>query len=247
MLERYQRLLGGYRIGNTDLAELPAPGHANRIYSKLEYQNVSGSHYDRVYRVLLEDLESRGVIRPGVTTLLETTSGNAGISCAFMARELGYRCMIFLPASLPENRKRAVAAYGAEVREVGGDNYVADARNAMQAFINEHHERVDGLRVFYSPNHSQQELSCDAVALIATEAVQEVLNRFTCFIGAAGNGTTPKWFRRALRQHNPAIRLLTGPGRGARGLPAAAPSSAGPLVHGRTGCWVLRGTWTSRT
>lgn len=206
--EQYKRLVRDFRIGNTDLVELPAPGLNNKIFAKLEYQNVSGSHYDRVYTVLLNDLELRREIKPGITTLVETTSGNAGVSCAFMAQQLGYSCIIYLPASLPENRKKLAAQYGAEVRAVEGTEYVAGASEAMGVFVKSQHERVDGFRVFKSPNHSIEPISCTAVEPVVTEALQAVPEGFTCFIGAAGNGTTLKGMGPILRNHNPRVKLF---------------------------------------
>src|SRR5688572_25094453 len=77
------------KVGNTNLykirhIEVP---NGNKIFAKEEYQNPTGSHYDRVYPYLLYEAEKRGVISPSTTTIVENSSGNAGASAAWACRE----------------------------------------------------------------------------------------------------------------------------------------------------------------
>lgn len=209
LLAPYDKIASEFRIGGTDLVELPAPGNHNRIFAKLEYQNETGSHYDRVYLSLLSELERQGKISPDVSTLVETTSGNAGISCAFIAQQRGYRCIIFTPAGLRARCVELMQQYGADVKEVIGDQYVADARDAMRLFLNEHvSEKVGRMRCFYTPNHSQVEASCDALEPVANEAIAQAGQPFDCFIGAAGNGCTLKGIGRVLKRSKPTMKVL---------------------------------------
>lgn len=209
LLAPYEKIASEFRIGGTDLVELPAPGNHNRIFAKLEYQNHTGSHYDRVYLWLLNELEGQGKISPETSTLVETTSGNAGISCAFIAQQRGYRCVIFTPAGLRPRCVKLMRQYGAEVKEVTGNQYVADARDSMRLFLTEHvSEKVGKMRCYYAPNHSQVEASCDSLEAIATEAIAKAGQPFNCFIGAAGNGCTLKGIGRVLKRSNPAMKVL---------------------------------------
>ncbi len=204
----YDDIARGHVIGNTDLVDLPAPGAQNHIFAKVEYQNHTGSHYDRVYLWLLNDLEQQGKIHPNHTTLVETTSGNAGISCAFIAQERGYQCVVFTPKGARPRCNELMRSFGADVREVPGDNYIAAARDGMADFLKENiRERSGGYRKYYSPNHSQVDISCEALALIATEAVGQAGHSFDCFIGGAGNGSTLRGIGEALKKDNPAIRM----------------------------------------
>lgn len=221
----YQEIVDSCRIGNTDLVEIPAPGAGNRIFAKLEYQNHTGSHYDRVYPWLLDQLEQEGRIDPAHAVLVETTSGNAGISCAFVAQRRGYKTIIFTPAGARPRCNELMRGYGADVREAAGDDYIADARDAMVTFLREHiHERSGGFRKYYSPNHSKKEISCAALAPIVTEALAQAGGSFDCFIGAAGNGSTLRGMGEALCRDNLKIRLF--------GFDPAAAPTAYQIKHG---------------
>lgn len=199
-----------HMIGNTPIIGLPAPGHQNRIFAKLEYQNLTGSHYDRVYRRLLLDLEGQGKIVPGKTVIVETTSGNAGISCAALARIAGYQCLIFCPGGLPVSRIGEIRRRGATVSVTPRESYIQGAAEKMREFLVAHKpKRINGQRRFFTPNHSQVESSCDALEAIATEALAQArVPHFDCFVGAAGNGSTLKGIGRALKRANAAMRII---------------------------------------
>ncbi|TAK05384.1 pyridoxal-phosphate dependent enzyme [Patescibacteria group bacterium] len=224
--EPYQEIVDSCRIGSTDLVEFPAPGSRNRIFAKLEYQNHTGSHYDRVYPWLLDQLEREGKIHPAHSILVETTSGNAGISCGFVAQRRGYRTIIFTPAGARPRCNQLMRGYGVDVREVSGADYVADARDAMVTLLREHVDaRSGGFRMYYSPNHSQLEISCKALVPIVTEALAQAGGSFDCFIGAAGNGSTLRGMGDALRRDNPKIRMF--------GFDPAAAPNAYQIKYGR--------------
>ena len=95
------------RIGNTPILKLSLHlPYGNRIFVKEEFRNPTGSHYDRVYIHLLKEIEKEGKIVPGVTPLIETSSGNAGSSFAWLCRELGYQAEVIVPEGL--DRKSVV-------------------------------------------------------------------------------------------------------------------------------------------
>ena len=99
-------------IGNTPLVELtrlsPKPGV--RLYAKLEGQNPTGSIKDRVAKAMLDEIE----LEPG-RELLEPTSGNTGISLAFVAKRRGYPLTCVMPANATEERRRLLRLYGATI------------------------------------------------------------------------------------------------------------------------------------
>lgn len=208
-LDPYEKIASEFRIGRTDLVELPAPGTQNHIFAKLEYQNETGSHYDRVYLWLLNEWEKQSKISPDISTLVETTSGNAGISCAFIAQQRGYRCVIFTPAGVRPKCVELMKHYGAVVFEVWGDQYMASARDMMRQFLTKHvSEKVGKMRRYFTPNHSQVEASCDALEPVANEAIAQAGQPFDCFVGAAGNGCTLKGIGRVLKRSKPPMKIF---------------------------------------
>jgi cysteine synthase A len=102
-------------IGNTPLVEIPrfARGAA-RIFAKLEWLNPGGSVKDRVALAMIEDAESRGLLRAG-GTIVEPTSGNTGVALAMLAAVRGYRCVVVMPEGYGEVKARLMEAFGAEV------------------------------------------------------------------------------------------------------------------------------------
>jgi [CysO sulfur-carrier protein]-thiocarboxylate-dependent cysteine synthase len=103
-------------IGETPLVELPrlAPHEGVRLYAKLEGQNPTGSIKDRVARAMIEAAEASGELEPG-RELLEPTSGNTGISLAFVARLKGYALTCVLPESATRERVKLLELYGARI------------------------------------------------------------------------------------------------------------------------------------
>jgi len=99
--------------------------------------------------------------------------------------------------------------YGVDVREVSGKNYVADARDEMVAFWKPlRKEKSEGYLEYFLANHSQVDISCEALAPIATEAIEQAGRSFDCFIGAAGNGCTLRGIGAALKKDNKHIRMF---------------------------------------
>ena len=103
-------------IGHTPVVRLRRvvePG-MGEVWVKLEGMNPGGSIKDRTALGMILDAEARGVIKPG-DTIVEPTSGNTGIGLAQVASARGYRLVLCIPSSMSEERKRTLAAYGAEL------------------------------------------------------------------------------------------------------------------------------------
>ena len=103
-------------IGNTPLIEFSNLNsiYNSNIYGKLEFFNPSGSIKDRVALYIVEDAERRGWIQPG-QLIVESTSGNMGLSFAMVSAVKGYRCLFALPETISKEKIRALKLYGAEV------------------------------------------------------------------------------------------------------------------------------------
>jgi cysteine synthase/molybdopterin converting factor small subunit len=103
-------------VGSTPLVELPrlSPHAGVRIYAKLEGQNPTGSIKDRVAKAMIEAAEAAGELQPG-RELLEPTSGNTGISLAFVARLKGYALTCVMPENATSERVKLLELYGARI------------------------------------------------------------------------------------------------------------------------------------
>ncbi|MBE2185834.1 MAG: cysteine synthase A [Rhodothermales bacterium] len=109
---RYDSILA--TIGQTPIVRLARLFPDRAVWSKLERTNPGGSIKDRIALAMIEDAEARGVLRPG-GVIVEPTSGNTGIGLALVGAVKGYRVVLVMPESMSIERRRLMAAYGAEL------------------------------------------------------------------------------------------------------------------------------------
>ena len=116
----------GHAVGRTPLVRLNrvTAGLTPAVYLKIEWYGPTGSLKDRIYLHMFERAEARGDLKPGMR-VLECSTGNAGIACAFVAAVKGYRCTIVMPEGMSDERKKIMRAYGADlVFTPGGESDV---------------------------------------------------------------------------------------------------------------------------
>lgn len=105
-------------IGSTPLLELcnikEKLGLKANIIAKLEFMNPAGSVKDRAGKAMIEDAESKGILKEGAT-IIEPTSGNTGIGLACCAAAKGYKVILTMPETMSVERRMLLAAYGAEL------------------------------------------------------------------------------------------------------------------------------------
>ena len=105
-------------IGKTPLLELSNYEKANNlsatILAKLEYFNPAGSVKDRIARAMIDDAETKGLLKTD-SVIIEPTSGNTGIGLASVAAARGYRIILTMPETMSVERRNLLKAYGAEL------------------------------------------------------------------------------------------------------------------------------------
>jgi cysteine synthase B len=193
-------------IGNTPLLRLERLG---RIYTnaefcgKAEWLNPGGSVKDRPALEMIREAERDGRLMPG-QTILDATSGNTGIAYAMIAAACGYRVKLCLPASASEERKKILAAYGAELvitpGDEGSDGAITRAREIIAA---------EPGKYFY-PNQYGNPANWRAhYKTTANEIWEQTGGRVTHFVAGLGTSGTFVGATRRLKELNPAIRCIS--------------------------------------
>lgn len=189
-------------IGRTPLVRLSrlCPGPAE-LLAKLESRNPGGSVKDRVGLALIEAAEREGRLAPGAL-LIEPTSGNTGIGLALAAAVKGYRLILTMPETMSLERRKLLAAYGAQLVLTPGDK-------GMQGAIDEArrlHAANPGSLIpqqFENPaNPAAHE------AATGPEILQDLGRAPDVFVAGVGTGGTLTGVGRALRKANPAVELV---------------------------------------
>ena len=193
-------------IGNTPLVRLKRLGgeeavrRNNVILGKLEGNNPAGSVKDRPALSMILHAEERGVIKPG-DTLIEATSGNTGIALAMVAAMRGYKMILLMPENLSEERRQAMAAYGAKIvltPKTGGMEYARDLAEQMQ-------KNGEGLILdqFANPDNPRAHYETTG-----PEIWRDTGGKITHFVSAMGTTGTIIGVSQYLKEKNPNIKII---------------------------------------
>ncbi len=151
------------------------------IYVKLEYFNPSGSVKDRAALGMIRDLVLAGKLKQG-DTIVEPTSGNTGIGIAMFGAAKGYKVVLTMPDTLSIERRRMLAAYGAEL-------ILTDGAKGMKGAIEKAQELVDTkgyimLSQFDNPSNPQYHKHTTAMEIL------EDFSNLDAFVAGIGTGGT---------------------------------------------------------
>jgi [CysO sulfur-carrier protein]-thiocarboxylate-dependent cysteine synthase len=201
-------------IGNTPIVELQnlSPSTTVRFFAKLEGQNPTGSVKDRIARTMIEAAEREGRLTPGCT-ILEPTSGNTGVSLAFVAKLKGYKVRVVMPDNVSGERTQLLRAYGAEIVYSEG----LKGTNGSIEVAKEMAETDPGLVMLYQyGNEGNPGAHYEGTGPEILRDLPEV----DVFIAGLGTGGTLTGVARYLKERKPSVKVI-----------AAAPHP-GDLVQG---------------
>ena len=186
-------------VGHTPLIRLQrVAAHTQaQVWAKLEGDNPAGSVKDRPAFNMIMQAEARGRIRPG-DTLIEATSGNTGIALAMVAAMRGYRLILLMPKNATQERKDAMAAYGAELIETDSMEAARDQALAMQA-------AGEGLVLdqFNNPDNKQAHYLTTGPEIWA-----QTEGKITHFVSAMGTTGTITGVAKYLKAQNPHVQII---------------------------------------
>lgn len=194
------------RVGNTPLLRLQRltddlPGI--EIYAKAEYFNPGGSVKDRAALNMILDGERTGRLTHD-RIILDSTSGNTGIAYAMIAAVKGYRVVLCMPANASHERKRILAAYGAEVvltdAAEGSDGAIRRCRQIYEA---------DPDRYFYPDQYNNPANWKAHFETTGPEILQQTEGRITHFVAGLGTSGTFTGVTRRLRRDVPGVKCYS--------------------------------------
>lgn len=189
-------------VGHTPLVRLQRlPGNTtNTILVKLEGNNPAGSVKDRPALNMIIKAEQRGEIKPG-DTLIEATSGNTGIALAMAAAMRGYKMKLIMPANQSQERRDAMAAYGAELISVTKEEGMEGARDLAQAMQARGEGRV--LDQFANPDNPLAHYESTG-----PEIWEETGGAITHFVSSMGTTGTIMGCSQFFKEKNPEIQII---------------------------------------
>ena len=193
-------------IGRTPLVEISrfaaAAGIPDaRILVKVEYRNPAGSVKDRLALAMIRDAEERGLLQPG-GTLVEPTSGNTGIGLAFAGAILGYRIILTLPETMSVERRKLLAAYGAEL-------VLTEGAKGMRGAIEKAEELAASIPGAIIPGQFDNPAN-PRIHYLTTgpEIWRDTDGNVDVFVAGAGTGGTVTGAGRYLKEQKSSIRVV---------------------------------------
>ena len=193
-------------IGDTPLvrlARLPQKaGVKADILLKLEFFNPIASVKDRIGVAMIDALERDGKIKPGVTTLVEPTSGNTGIALAFVAAARGYKLILTMPESFSIERRKILALLGAEL-------VLTEAAKGMKGAIAKAQELLDTIPDAVSSGQFENPANPEIHRRTTAEEIwNDTEGKVDVLVAGSGTGGTITGVGQVLKKRKPGFKVI---------------------------------------
>ena len=214
-------------VGSTPLVELvnieKKFNLESKIIAKIEAFNPAGSVKDRIAKSIIEDYESKGLLKPG-STIIEPTSGNTGIGISALSISKGYNVIITMPDSMSVERRNLIQAYGAKIVLTPG----AEGMKGAIKKAEELHALIKDSVIagqFINPANPLAHYNTTGPEIYAdTDGLVDI------FVAGIGTGGTISGTGKYLKEKNPNIKVI-----------AVEPATSPVLSKGVSGKHMIQG------